>query len=137
MMRSRHVWAVALAIAGMASGASAATVDGPSNPDDDPEVRVVNNHEYRIHVVLVDKAGRHHSLGYIAPDRAAAYDLDAFTEFGIPVQVKVVVDEPVWSPGATETAVRSGALYITDNTEVRVWVESELTETQVEIHNWG
>ena len=136
MIRSRHAWAMALAFAGMTSAAHAAPV-GPNGPDDEPEMRVVNNHEYRVQIVLVDKSGRHHSLGHIAPDRAAEFDLDEYAEFGLPLQVKVVVDEPVWSPGATDQAVRSGSLYLSDKTEVRVWVASELTETQVEVHNWG
>ena len=136
MIRSRHAWALALAFASMTSAASAAPAN-PTGDDNEPEMRVVNNHEYRVQVVLVDKSGRHHSLGHIAPDRAAEFDLDEFAEFGLPLQVKIVVDEPVWSPGATEKAVRSGSLYISDKTEVRVWVESDLTETQVEVHNWG
>ena len=136
MIRSRFAWAVVFALAGVLSAASAASASTPA-PGDEPDMRVVNNHGYRIQVVLVDKVGRHHSLGYIAPDHAEAFDLDAYTEFGLPVQVKVVVDEPVWSPGATGRAVRSGSLYLSDKTEVRVWVASELTETEVEVLNWG
>ena len=136
MIRTKHAWAVALALSCMTSAASAAPATA-AGPDEEPEMRVVNNHEYRVRVILVDKAGRHHSLGVLAPNRAAEYDLDRFAEYGLPLQVKVVVDEPVWSPGATERAVRSGSLYISDHTEVRVWVESDLTETQVEVHNWG
>ena len=136
MIRSRHAWALALAFASMTSAASAAPTT-PNGDDSEPEMRVVNNHAYRVQVVRVEKSGRHHSLGRIAPNRAAEFDLDEFAEFGLPLQVKIVVDEPVWSPGATGKAIRSGSLYISDKTEVRVWVESELTETQVEVHNWG
>lgn len=135
MIRMRHAWAIALALSSMTSAAAAAPVT-PSNGDGDPEMRVVNNHDYRVQVVLVDKTGRHHSLGHLAPHRAAEYDLDDFAEFGLPLQVKVVVDEPVWSPGATGKAVRSGSLYVSDDTEIRVWVASDLAETQVEVHNW-
>jgi len=135
-IRTIHAWAAALTIASAASGVQAATPGDELRAGNDPEVRVVNNHEYRVQIVLVDKSGRHHSLGHIAPDKAAAFDLEEFTDYGLPVQVKVVVDEPVWSPGATGRAVRSGSLYISDHTEVRVWVASDLTETEVEVHSW-
>lgn len=135
-VRIMRAWAVAMAIALTATGASASVPTDGATIADDPGVRVVNNHEYRIQVVLVDKAGRHHSLGQIAPDRAREFDLEAYTDAGLPVQVKIVVDEPVWSPGATGRAVRSGSLYISDHTDVRIWVASDLAETEVEVHNW-
>jgi hypothetical protein len=135
-IRMSHVWAVALAMATTASASHAAPVTDASLPGGDPELRVVNNHDYRVRIVLVDKSGRHHSLGHLAPHRAAEYNVEEFADYGLPVQVKVVVDEPVWSPGATDMAVRSGALYISDDTEVRIWVESDLSETEVEVYRW-
>ena len=135
-IRIMQVCAVAMAIALTAGSASAAAPVEGMSVGDDPGVRVVNNHGYRVQVVLVDKSGRHHSLGLIAPDRAREFNLDEFADMGLPLQVKIVVDEPVWSAGATGQAVRSGSLYLSDHTEVRVWVASDLTETEVEVHNW-
>ena len=135
-IRTIHAFAAALAIASTASGVQAATSTDELRAGNDPGLRVVNNHEYRVQIVLVDKSGRHHVLGHIARDKAAEFDVAEFTDYGLPVQVKVVVDAPVWSPGATGKAVRSGALYTSDHTEVRVWVASDLTDTQVEVHSW-
>jgi hypothetical protein len=135
-IRMIQTLAVALAMASTASVGQAAPTGDELGSTGDPELRVVNNHEYRVQIVLVDKSGRHHTLGHVAPNKAVSYDVEEFTDYGLPVQVKVVVDEPVWSAGATDKAVRSGALYISENTEVRVWVESDLTQTEVEVYRW-
>ena len=95
------------------------------------EVRVVNNHMYRIRVVLVDAEGRHTSLGRVAPSKAAIFTLDATDLAEGPVQVKVFADEPVWSAGNTGEAVRSRDLFLHSGTAVYVWVESDLTRTLI------
>jgi hypothetical protein len=135
-IRTLQAWAVAFATAFSASAAQATPIDAEVASVAGPQLRVVNNHEYRVQVVLVDKSGRHHTLGHVAPHKAAAYDVEVFADYGLPIQVKVVVDEPAWSPGATDKAVRTGSLYVSDQTEVRVWVESDLTKTEVEVHRW-
>jgi hypothetical protein len=97
----------------------------------DGEVRVVNNHMYRIRVVLVDADGRHIPLGRVAPSKAEIFTLDANEMAAGPVQVKVFADEPVWSAGNTGEAIRSQDLFLRAGTAVHVWVEKDLTRTQI------
>ncbi len=131
-----YIRSAAVFAAAMLAAVPAVAAEGlRPTPDPEPEVHVVNNHPYRIRVLLVDPDGRHHSLGRLRPSRAAGYDLDRFAIDGRPVILKVVVDEPVWSPAATGEAVRSRALHLRGRTEIRVWVEPDLTETRVEVRN--
>jgi hypothetical protein len=97
------------------------------------EIRVVNNHLYRIRVVLVDAEGRHTSLGRVAPSKAAIFTLDEAPRRSGPVQVKVFADEPVWSAGNTGDAIRSQDLFLHPGTAVYVWVETDLTRTQFSV----
>ena len=97
----------------------------------DPEVRVVNNHPYRIRVVLVDAEGRHTSLGRVAPSRAEVFPVDASMLPQGPVRVKVFADEPVWSPGNTGSAIRSQDLFLHAGGAIYVWVESDLLRSQI------
>jgi hypothetical protein len=94
------------------------------------EVRVVNNHLYRIRVILVDRTGRHHSLGRVAPSKAAIFTIEPDMIGSAPVQMKVFADEPVWSAGNTGEAIRSPNLYLRDGADVYVWVEHDLTRTE-------
>lgn len=98
---------------------------------EDGEVRVVNNHMYRIRVVLVDAEGRHTSLGRVSPSKAEIFALDRSQLAAGPVQVKVFADEPVWSAGNTGEAIRSQDLFLRSGAAVYVWVERDLTRTQI------
>ena len=118
--------ALTLVAAPAAYGADAANDEGP-------EIRVVNNHAYQVSVVVIDERGVYHSLGRVSPKDARIFTLaDAEVASG-DVQVKVFVDEPVWSLGNSGEAVRSSSLRIEDGAALQVWVEPDLTATQLEL----
>ena len=98
-----------------------------------PEVRVVNNHGYRIQLVLVDAEGTHRTLGSVASRQAKVFTLDPALAGNGPVRVKVVLDEPAWSPANADVAVRSGDLQLDADSAVYVWIETDLESTSIEI----
>ena len=100
---------------------------------DSPEVRVVNNHHYRIRVVLVDEQGTHHSLGRVAPSKAEIFEPSSDLVDGARFQIKVFADEPVWSAGNTGEAIRSQDLEAYGASSVYVWVEPDLTRSQITV----
>lgn len=97
----------------------------------DPEIRVVNNHTYRIRVVLVDAEGRHIPLGRVAPSKAEIFPVAPESVAHGPVRVKVFADEPVWSAGNTGDAIRSQDLFLSAGGAIYVWVENDLLRSQI------
>lgn len=95
------------------------------------EVRVVNNHTYRIRVVVVDARGRHHSLGRVMNTQARIFALDEDLVGAGPLSVKVFADEPVWSAANSDEAIRTQELSLNEGDAVYVWVEADLTRSQI------
>lgn len=134
MIESLRVASLAAVLLALAAPASQAQpVADRAVAAADAEVRVINNHTYRIRVVLVDAEGRHTSLGRVGSRKAEIFSLDASTLREGPVQVKVFADEPVWSAGNTGDAIRSQDLFLHAGAAVYVWVESDLARSQITV----
>lgn len=95
------------------------------------EIRVVNNHTYRIRVVIVDARGHHHSLGRVMNTQARIFALDEDLVGSGPLSVKVFADEPVWSAANSDEAIRTKELHLAEGQAVYVWVEADLLRSQI------
>jgi hypothetical protein len=115
-----------------AAPAGRAQTHGPqSSAPEATELRVVNNHGYRVGVVLVDAGGKHHTLGRVGNGDVRIFALAGrFADRGS-FRVKVFTDEPVWSAGSTEEAIRSRDLQPRSGEAVTVWVEPDLTRSRI------
>ena len=99
--------------------------------EDGPEIRVVNNHTHQVSVFVIDGNGVYHALGRLAPRDAGVFRVAEAAEG--PLQVKVVVDEPVWSLGNTEEAIRSSDITIDADEAIQLWIEPDLTASAIEL----
>ena len=79
----------------------------------------------------MDAAGRHTSLGHVAPSKAEIFTVAAAAVGDGPVRVKVFADEPVWSSGNTGDAIRSQDLFLHAGSAVYVWVECDLMRSEI------
>ncbi len=97
------------------------------------EIRVVNNHPYRIQVVVVDGEGHHHALGRVPTTKAHIFSVEEDLVGTGPFRVKVFADEPVWSAANTSEAIRSEDLELGLGESVYVWVEADLMRSQIRV----
>ncbi|KPJ83564.1 MAG: hypothetical protein AMS19_04025 [Gemmatimonas sp. SG8_23] len=129
-MTKRSISRLAGAFLSVALIAAPTAVAGADN-EDGPEIRVVNNHPYQVRVLVIDDQGAYHSLGRLAPKSAQVYRIADVADGS--VQVKLVVDEPVWSLGNTEEAVRSRSIFLHEDSAIQVWIEPDLTSSAIEM----
>jgi hypothetical protein len=115
-----------------AAPAGRAQTHGPqASTPEATELRVVNNHGYRVGVVLVDADGKHHTVGRVGNGDVRIFALAGrFADRGS-FRVKVFTDEPVWSAGSTDEAIRSQDLRPRSGEAVTVWVEPDLTRSRI------
>lgn len=132
MMRGTLRVAMAAALL-TAAGAASAMAETPEPARNTLEIRVINNHSSVVRVYVEDAAGRMRSLGRVNRADVEVLTLpEDVTDLGA-VQIKVFSDEPVWSPRAVEDGVRTMPLNLKAGDVVTFWVETELTDSYLQI----
>lgn len=96
------------------------------------EIYVMNNHVADVRVYAEDADGRLHNLGRVARGDLRTFDVPqdlADEEF----RIKVYPSTPVWSPISGDFGVKTNPLVAERDHQVRVWLESDLSQSIVEI----
>ena len=97
------------------------------------ELRVVNNHASPMRVFLKDATGKLHRLGTVACGDFRIIEVPGeVMELGA-VQLKLVPNEPVWSLRGGVDGIRTRDLDLRVGDAVNFWVETDLTDSTVEI----
>jgi hypothetical protein len=126
---------LAIAAGLLALGANSAKAEtpvlGPAN--NTLEVRVINNNASPVRVYVQDAKGRLHRMGTVASTDFKIVEIPGeITELGA-VQLKLVPNEPVWSLAGDPDGVRTRDLDLKIGDAVNFWVETNLTDSKVEI----
>ena len=126
---------VAIAAGLLALGANSAKAEppvlGPAN--NTLEIRVINNNASPVRIYVQDAKGKLHGMGTVASADFKIIEVPgAVTAMGA-VQLKLVPNEPVWSFAGDPDGVRTRDLELKIGDAVNFWVETELTDSKVEI----
>jgi hypothetical protein len=119
----------------MAVGANSAVAEtpvlGPAN--NTLEIRVINNNASPMRVYVQDAQGKLHRMGSVASADFKIVEVPGeITALGA-VQLKLVPNEPVWSFAGEPDGVRTRDLDLQIGDAVNLWVETNLTDSKVEI----
>lgn len=130
----KRTYGVALALALMA--ASSASVDAAEvRAFDDvapPAVFVMNNHLETVRVYAEDAEGRLYPLGRVARGQLGTFEVPEHVTAG-EFRIKVFTASPAWSSIANPVGVKTNPLRAERDRQVTMWLESDLTESIVEI----
>ena len=126
---------LAIATGLLALGATSAKAEspvlGPAN--NTLEIRVINNNASPVRVYVQDAQGRMHNMGTVARSDFRIMEIPGeLTALGA-VQLKIVPNEPVWSLAGEAAGVSTRDLTLRIGDAVNFWVETDLTDSTVEI----
>ncbi len=124
---------IAVATAFLALGAATVKAETPGPESNALEIRVLNNYTSVVRVYVEDVFGRMTTLGRV--DRSEFKVLtvpEGLTRRGA-VEIKIFPDEPVWSPAAVPDGIRTLPLNLKMGDVVNFWVETNLTDSHLEI----
>lgn len=125
--------AVALATAFLGMGAASVQAQTPGPAGDVLEVRVINQHTSAVRVYVEDVLGRVRSLGWVNHADARTLTLPtSMTKLG-PVQIKVLSDQPVWSPRDIPPVVATMPLELRPGDVVEFRLQGKLTDSYIHI----
>lgn len=126
----RMALALSLALFG-ATSVEAAPLTGPDDAMANG-IRVVNNYAETVRVYAVDAEGRLHKLGHVARGELTELEVPADVASDA-FRIKIFPGQPVASSDVDDYAVKTNPLNLSDDADVTVWVEPELTDTVVEM----
>jgi len=126
------VAAAALMALGATSAKAEPPVLGPANNTVD--LRVVNNHATTVRVYLVDANGKTYSLGRVAEADFRIMQIPGDVAAKGDVQIRVFPDEPLGSLSGASDGICTGDLTLKLGDAVNLFVETNLGQSQVEIH---
>lgn len=126
---------LAIAAGMLALGATSAKAEppilGPAN--NTLEIRLINNNASPMRVYVQDAKGRLHRMATVGSSDFKIVEIPGeMTALGA-VQLKLVPNEPVWSFAGAPDGVRTRDLDLKIGDAVNFWIETELTDSKVEI----
>jgi hypothetical protein len=132
MMKGMYRVALMMGLVAVTAGSvQAAEVQG-TDEKNDTDVYVVNNHLTDVRVYAEDANGRLHNLGRVARGRLRSFDLPESVSNGV-FRIKVYPTSPVWSPIEDDDGIKTSPLDSETDSEVRIWLEADLTMSLVEV----
>jgi len=124
---------VALMVGMVGGSAVAVEAAQPYGPDEiTTEIYVVNNHLVAVRVYAEDAEGKLHALGRVARGGLATFQVPEEFEAD-EFRIKVFPNSTAWSPIPDDYGVKTNPLDATRDRQVRMWLESDLTQSIVEI----
>lgn len=132
MMKGLHRVALVMGLVAISAvSIEAAELQGPDDVIT-TEVYVVNNYLTDVRVFAEDAQGRLHKLGRVARGSLKSFAVPEAAAGG-EFRIKVYPSAPVWSPVADDYGVKTNPLRSERDHQVRLWLESDLSQSFVEI----